>query len=103
MPTRSFSDLAAGARAKWSPSAVALEKQLGNQLEAEIDSQLEFGREMRKAREAAKLSQPGLAKLAAVQQADISRIERGLGNPTSETLTRIANALGMRLTLKPIE
>lgn len=44
-----------------------------------------------------KLTQPALAKRSGVEQADISRIERGLGNPTEETLTRVAHALGARI------
>jgi DNA-binding XRE family transcriptional regulator len=44
-----------------------------------------------------KLTQPALAKRSGVEQADISRIERGLGNPTEETLAKIARALGVRL------
>src|SRR3989475_13269923 len=44
-----------------------------------------------------KLPQPALAKRSGVEQADISRIERGLGNPTEETLAKIARALGVRL------
>ncbi len=44
-----------------------------------------------------KLSQPALAKRSGVEQADISRIERGLGNPTEETLSRLGRALGVRL------
>jgi len=46
-----------------------------------------------------KLSQPALAKRSGVQQADISKIERGLANPTEETLVRLAGALGARLAL----
>jgi DNA-binding XRE family transcriptional regulator len=44
-----------------------------------------------------KLTQPALAKRSGVEQADISRMERGLGNPTEETLAKIAKALGVRL------
>lgn len=45
------------------------------------------------------LSQPQLAKRAGVEQADISRIERGIGNPTEDTLARLAEALGVELAL----
>jgi len=43
------------------------------------------------------LTQPALAKRSGVEQADLSRIERGLGNPTEETLAKVARALGVRL------
>ena len=48
-----------------------------------------------------KLSQPALSEKSGVQQAEISRIERGLANPTATTLTRLANALDLRLEFTP--
>src|SRR2546428_13985508 len=46
-----------------------------------------------------KLTQPALAKRSGVEQADIRRIERGLGNPTEETLAKIARSPGVRLAV----
>lgn len=46
-----------------------------------------------------KLSQTELAKLSGVPQSEISRIERGYGNPTTSTLSALAKPLGARLTL----
>ncbi|TFC27168.1 XRE family transcriptional regulator [Cryobacterium sp. TMT2-18-3] len=37
--------------------------------------------------------------LPGFKQAEISRIERGLGNPTAATLSRLAAALGQKITL----
>lgn len=102
MATRSYDQLAAGARAKWSPQAHEIATRLGQQLDAEITAQEALGRDLRAAREAAHLTQPRLATIAAVQQAEISRIERGLGNPTRDTLLKIAGALNLRLTLAPV-
>ena len=51
------------------------------------------------ARKYANLSQISLAKKAGVIQADISRIETGLANPTLNVLKRIAAALDMRLKI----
>lgn len=45
-------------------------------------------------REQLGLSQTELAEKTGIDQADISRIERGSGNPTEKTLTRLAEALG---------
>ena len=45
------------------------------------------------------LSQKQLAALTGIDQADISRIERGLANPSVSTLERIAVALGGRLSV----
>ena len=53
------------------------------------------------ARKAACLTQAELSARAFVQQAEISRIERGLGNPTRDTLLRLALAMGTRLVLIP--
>jgi transcriptional regulator with XRE-family HTH domain len=40
-----------------------------------------------------------LSEQSGVRQADISRIERGAGNPTEATLQRLASALEKRLEL----
>ena len=44
-----------------------------------------------------KLTQPALAKRSGVAQADISRIERGALNATTETLGKLGRAMGVRL------
>ena len=54
------------------------------------------------ARKARGLTQPDLSALTGIQQAEISRFERGVGNPTAATLLRLADALGQRLTLTPV-
>ena len=103
MPTRSYGDVVAKSREKWSPETVDLSERLSSQLKAEVSAQVIFGRCIAAARESAQLSQPQLAKQSGVQQADISRIERGLGNPTRDTLVKLADALGMQLVLQPKE
>lgn len=98
MPSRSYSDSATKARAKWSPQAHEIAALLGEQLGAEVSGQLALGKDLAAARSAAHLTQPQLAARAGLQQADISRIERGLGNPTRDTLLKLADALDTRLT-----
>ncbi|GAB3868936.1 hypothetical protein GCM10028801_45580 [Nocardioides maradonensis] len=51
------------------------------------------------ARKAVHLKQGEVAKLAGLDQGDISRIERGLVAPTASTLLKIVGALGAELTL----
>lgn len=51
------------------------------------------------ARERADLTQKDLAKKTGIYQADISKIERGLGNPSLSTLKRLAEGLGMELQI----
>ena len=48
---------------------------------------------------AAGITQAELAERAELSQADISRYERGLGNPTRTTIEAIAAALGAHLEL----
>lgn len=51
------------------------------------------------AREHAGRPRMHLAALVSIEQAEISRIERGHPNPTASTLARIAQAAGSRLDL----
>ena len=51
------------------------------------------------ARAAAGISQKQLAALTGIDQSDISKIERGIANPSVATLDRIAKALGGQLSI----
>ncbi len=51
------------------------------------------------ARARAALSQKELAERSGIDQSDISKIERGVANPSIATLERIAAALGGELTI----
>ncbi|MBQ1355994.1 MAG: helix-turn-helix transcriptional regulator [Solobacterium sp.] len=46
------------------------------------------------------LSQKELSAVTGINQADISKIERGTRNPTVKLLGRIADALGMDLSIR---
>ena len=59
----------------------------------------EVGQAVIAARARKGLSQKELAKLTGINQSDISRIERGLANPSVNTLNRIANALDAQLSV----
>jgi len=52
------------------------------------------------ARRAAGLTQIQLSEKAGVDQIDIRNIETGNGNPTLDTLKKLANAMGMSLRLE---
>jgi DNA-binding XRE family transcriptional regulator len=58
-----------------------------------------LGLEFRDARVSRGLTQADLSGLTGIPQADISRIERGAGNPTESTMQRLAHALNGRLQL----
>ncbi len=51
------------------------------------------------ARAEADISQKQLADLCGIDQSDISKIERGVANPSVATLEKIAQALGGRLSI----
>lgn len=64
-----------------------------------FEDDIRLGLQYRDARVAQGLTQRQLSDLSGVPQADISRIERGGGNPTEATLQRLARALERRLAL----
>lgn len=64
-----------------------------------FEAAIALGLQYRDARVARGLTQRQLAELTGVRQADISRIERGAGNPTEATLQRLAAALDCQLAL----
>lgn len=51
------------------------------------------------ARAKVNMSQSELAEITGIDQSDISRIERGLANPSISTLKRLANGLGAELSV----
>ncbi|MBR5668976.1 MAG: helix-turn-helix transcriptional regulator, partial [Spirochaetales bacterium] len=52
------------------------------------------------ARGKADITQKQLSELTGIDQSDISKIERGVANPSVSTLERIARALGGKLIIK---
>ncbi len=52
-------------------------------------------------RQAQGISQRKLAEATGVHQSEISRIERGVGNPTEDTLARLGRGLGAHLAFVP--
>ncbi len=52
-----------------------------------------------KARIYRNMSQKELASICCIDQSDISKIERGIANPTIDTLERIAEALNMNIKI----
>ena len=59
----------------------------------EISLEMEVGLEIQKARSRSHLTQAELSKLTKIDQSDISKIERGVANPSIATLYKIAQAL----------
>lgn len=51
------------------------------------------------AREQAKMTQKELSEVTGIYQADISKLERGIGNPSISTLNRLAEGMGLELQI----
>lgn len=64
-----------------------------------LESEFQLVRAMIKARHEAGLTQKDLAEKTGLQQANISRIENGNGNPSVATLNRIAQGMGKKLVI----
>jgi DNA-binding XRE family transcriptional regulator len=60
------------------------------------------GKAVATARATKGLSQKELSEISGIDQSDISKIERGVANPSVGTLTRIAEALGSELKVSII-
>lgn len=99
--SKSFKDLADSAKAGWSVEAHAVYEAAGAALDADLAAQAKLGAMLAEARRAHNLTQLALSEATGIQQSEISRIERGVGNPTAATLTRLASALGQKIVLAP--
>lgn len=64
-----------------------------------LEPEFQLVRAMIKARHEAGLTQKDLAEKTGLQQANISRIENGNGNPSVATLNRIAQGMGKKLVI----
>ena len=60
----------------------------------------EMGYTLTLARENAEITQKELAKKTGINQANISKIERGIANPSLATLKRLATGMGMQLKIE---
>ena len=58
-----------------------------------------FGYKVKKRRLSLELSQSELAAKIGIDQSDLSKVEKGLANPTYKMMKRIANSLGCDLDL----
>lgn len=64
------------------------------------DILVEMGYNLTVARESAEITQKELAKKTGIDQANISKIERGIANPSLSTLKRLAYGMGMQLKIE---
>lgn len=59
-----------------------------------------LGETIKKRRKELSITQPHLAELANVSTNTIYKLERGQGNPSLDVLNKLAEVLGMELTLE---
>ncbi|MCD8121294.1 MAG: DUF2442 domain-containing protein [Clostridiales bacterium] len=64
-----------------------------------VDPVYELAAKLSEARENKGITQKQLAEKTGIYQGDISRIERGLANPSLSTLKRLANGMDMKLNI----
>ena len=96
MPTKNnFQDFVSDVEAQATPEEL-------RELEA-ARTRFRIGSRLLQQRVAAGLTQQQLAKASGIAQADISRIERGQSNPTTETLDALGRPLGVTLDLVTTE
>ena len=96
---KKFSVIADRAKAEWSDNARAVYSAAQSAFEIEGAEHAEIGRALMESRTAQHLTQEKLSELSGIQQAEISRIEKGAANPTVTTISRLATAMGKRLAL----
>ena len=58
-----------------------------------------IGKTIRQRRKELRITQPHLAELATVSVNTLYKVERGQGNPSLDVLTKLAEVLGLELTL----
>lgn len=61
-----------------------------------------IGYKIRTLRKSADLSQTELAKKAGIDQSDLSKIEKGLANPSIKQITKVLSVLGAKITVESI-
>lgn len=66
----------------------------------EIDVVAALAENLVKARDIVGMTQKQLAESTGIYQADISKIERGLANPSLSTLKRLADGMGLKLKIE---
>ena len=67
----------------------------------EDEPEREFAISMIYARKSKNMTQKQLSKMTGISQGKLSKIENGEANPTLKVMSKIANALGMNISLVP--
>ena len=63
-------------------------------------SSVRLGNEFKQRRKDLKITQPQLSELAQISVNTLYKLERGTGNPTLDVLLKVAELLGLELTVR---
>lgn len=64
-----------------------------------MNSAIELGSELQRARKQNGLTQEQLAELAGISERTLRSIEHGAGNPSIEAVLSVANVLGLQISV----
>lgn len=98
---KSFDDLVARAEQNWTADEQRVHDAATRVFQLEMAARAALGEQLQAARKAKSLSQPALSAVTGIQQSEISRIESGAANPTVATISKLADALDLKLSLTP--
>lgn len=98
---RSYEDVVATLRPAGNPTLDRFARAVETHLEDAYRQTFALGEAVAARRAELHLSQVQLSDRTGIPQADISRIERGKGNPTLSTVTKLLDALDLHLTIQP--
>lgn len=101
MGSTSFEDFIRPYRESESPAARLVRTAAERAFVAERAERDAVGVALASARKESGATQQAVADMAGIQQAELSRIENGLANPTMDTLLKVLAALDLRLAFEP--
>ena len=96
---QTYEEMMQGIRQGWSAGDRELSEAARHHFSTIRREVFELGSSLRARRRELGLSQFDVAQISGVQQAEISRIERDVANPTWNTLRKLASDLRMDITL----
>ena len=103
MATTNYEDFVRPFREKASPQAEVVREAAGRAFDSELAERQAVGAALAAARKNCGATQQVVADAAGIQQAELSRIENGVSNPTVATLLKILAALDLRLAFEPAD
>lgn len=101
--SKSFDALHDEVSRSWDDETREFYERAGSFFAYQAREQMRIGQEIASQRKKHNLTQEQLEALSGVGQAEISKIERGIANPTRDTLIRIAGAMRLKISFVPDE